>query len=203
MFRTGLRLLVQSHCPGVSIVEADTAADAVAQADELKPDRVVMDLHLPDSNGIEASRQILACHFSTKIIILSAEPSLSYVTEALQAGVSAYLQKQSAAEELSRAIDAARAGKLYLCREANTAALEDYHRVLAPTPADAKSALSAREREVLLHIANGLRNKEIARHMEVGVKSIETYRGRLMKKLRCQSTAELVRHAIREGLVRA
>lgn len=203
MFRAGLRLLIQSHYPVAAIVEAGTAAAAIAQAGELKPDLIILDLHLPDGNGIEAARQILTRLPSSKIIILSAEPSLAYVTEALQAGVSSYLQKQSASEELPRAIEAARAGKLYLCREANTVALEDYRRILASTPAGAKTTLSSREREVLLHIANGPRAKEIALRMEVGIKTIETFRRRLMKKLRCQSTAELVRHAIREGLVRA
>jgi DNA-binding NarL/FixJ family response regulator len=110
------------------------------------------------------------------------------------------LLKAAAPEELIRAIDAVMAGNIYLCPEANAAALEHYRQSLTAGPAAVKPALSGRELEVLRFVAEGLRSKEIAERMQVAVKTVETYRRRLMLKLGCDSTAELVRHAIREGI---
>jgi len=131
MFREGLRLIIGREFPDASVVaEADTVADALRHARELRPDLVVMDIHLPDGNGLEASRQILAEIPATRIIVLSAEPSLRYVREALRIGVSGYLLKSNAPEELPLAIRAVMAGNLHLCAEAGRAALEDYKTTL-------------------------------------------------------------------------
>ena len=200
MFRAGLRSLMQSRYPDSTLTEAGDGATAIQRAEELKPDVVILDLHLPDQNGLQVCRLILARVPSAKVIILSGEPNLSYVNEALQAGASAYLLKTSAAEELPLAMSAALTGKLYLCPEANETVLEDYRRSLSARPAR-RPLLSAREEEVLRFIAEGLRTKEIATRLAVGVKSVETYRRRLMKKLGCGSTAELVRYALREGII--
>ena len=199
MFRIGIRLLLQSRYPDAELAEADDGATAIQRAIELKPDLLIVDLHLPDQDGIEVSRQILAGAPSAKIVILSADLDLSHVNEALKAGVSAYLLKTNAPEELPQAINTVLAGNLYLCAEANAAALKDYRSVLTAAT-EAKPRLSAREQEVLRLIADGLRTKEIAARLNVGVKTIETYRRRLMKKLACGSVAELVRYALRNGI---
>jgi DNA-binding NarL/FixJ family response regulator len=200
IFRAGLRAMIQSRYADAELAEAGDAAAAVKLAEDLKPDLIVMDIHLPDQNGLETSRQILAHSPSAKIIILSAEPDLSYVKDALKTGVLAYLLKTDAPEELPAAMEAVLAGKLYLCPAANEAVLQDYRHVITAAPA-AHPQLSARELEVLRAIADGLRAKDIAARLQVGVKTVETYRRRLMKKLALDSTAELVRYALREGII--
>lgn len=202
MFRAGLRSLLQARYPDAGFAEAGDGAAAIKSADELKPDLIFLDLHLPDQNGIDVSRQIRSGTPSAKIIMLSGELELSYVSAALEAGVLGYLLKTGASDELPQALSAVLAGKIYLCSEANAAALEDYREKLT-TPTTVRPLLSAREREVLCLIAEGLRAKEIATRLEVGVKTVETYRRRLMKKVACGSTAELVRYALREGIIKA
>jgi DNA-binding NarL/FixJ family response regulator len=200
MFRSGLRSLLQSRCPETELTEAGDGAAAIKCAEALKSDLIILDIHLPDQNGIEVARQLLARMPATKIIILSAEANLAYVSQALQAGVSGYLLKMSVLEELLRAMSAVLAGTIYLCPEANAVVLEDYRQVLMARSA-AKPLVSAREMEVLRFIADGLRVKEIAVRLEVGVKTVETYRRRLMKKLACDGTVDLVRYAMRNGII--
>ncbi|MGO8678161.1 MAG: response regulator [Limisphaerales bacterium] len=200
MFRAGLRSLLQARYPDAALAEAGDGAAAIQRADEHKPDVIILDLHLPDQNGLAVARQMLARSPSVRIIVLSAEPNLSYVKEALEAGISAYLLKTSAPEELPLAMSAVLAGKLYLCPEANAAALEDYRQALTARTA-LRPMLSKREQEVLRLTAEGLRAKEIAARLGVGAKTVETYRRRLMKKVACGGTAELVRYAMREGII--
>ncbi len=201
MFREGVRLMIARELPDASVVgEAGDAATALESARTLRPDLIVMDIHLPDGNGIEVSRQILAELKDVRVIVLSAEASVLFVKEALRAGVSGYLLKSTAPEELPQAIRAVLQGRLYLCPEASRVALEDYREVLT-TEAPRRPALSPRELQVLRFIAEGLRTKEIADKLNVGLKTAETYRQRLIHKLDCNGTAELVRYAIREGLV--
>jgi two-component system NarL family response regulator len=204
IFREGLRLLILRAFPQATVVgEAGDAPTAIALAHELAPEVVVMDIHMPLGNGIDASRQIRADQPATHIIILSAEPDLTFVREALRAGAEGYLLKISAPEELPRAIRTVCEGRLYLCEEAAQTALEDYREALLTAQKPPKAQLSAREVDVLHATADGLRTKEIAEKLGIGIKTIETHKRRMMKKLACTSTAELVRYAIREGIVRA
>jgi len=200
MFRVGLRMVLHAHYPDAEIAEAADAATAIQSAQERKPDWVILDLHLPDQNGLEVMRRLLAILPSTKIIISSEEADFSYVTQTLKSGASAYILKSSAAGEIPNAIRSVSAGKVYLCPGANEVVLEHYRKGLAD-PVTLPPPLSAREHEVLLAIADGLRTKEIAARLQVGVKTVDTYRRRLMIKLACRSTAELVRYALRAGLV--
>lgn len=201
LFREGLRLMIAREMPDAAIVgEAECAAAARRQAQELRPDLIVMDIHLPDGDGLEVSRQILAELPSTRVIVLSADTSLAFVREALRAGVTGYLLKSNAPADLSRAIRTVLAGNLYLCNEAGKAALEDYRNSLT-TEDGHPPALSNRELQVLRLIGDGLRAKEIADRLNVGVKTAETYRRRLLAKLGCGGTAELVRLAVRKGLL--
>lgn len=202
MFREGLVLLLGREVPEAKVVgEVGTAAAAFECARALRPDLIVMDVHLPDRDGLTTSAQILAEIPGSKIIILSAEPNLGFVKQALRMGVSGYLLKDGASAELASAIRTVQKGACHLCHEINELVLEDYRRTLANADDKAKPTLSAREQQVLRFIGDGLRTKEIADRMGVGIKTAETYRQRLLAKLGCKGTAELIRHAVREGLL--
>jgi len=203
IFRDGLRQAI-SRLPGFTVVgEASTVAAAVHLGVEHAPDLVVMDVHLPDGSGLAATKQILAALPATKVIMLSSDPNRRLVDEALQTGACGYIWKQGVAAELIQAIEMVMAGRLYLSPELSTAILEDYRLGLSPGATSAKPRLSARDIQLLKLVAEGHRNKEIAVQMELTPKSVEAYRSRLMKKLECHSPAELVRFAIREGIVPA
>jgi DNA-binding NarL/FixJ family response regulator len=201
MLRSGVRQAIAQQ-PDLEIVgEASTAAGALETAPPLAPDLIIMDVHLPDMQGTEATRQILVKLPTAKIVMFSGDSSRSLVDEALEAGASGYICKQGAAEELVRAIEMVMAGRLYLSPELTAAILEDYRKNLVEEEAPAGLTLSEREGQLLQLVAEGLRNKEIAVRLSLSPKSIETYRARLMRKLGCGSTAEMVRYAIREKLI--
>lgn len=200
MMRKGLLLLLQSQ-PDVSVVgEASSAPDALAQVRAQQPGLVIMDVHLPDTDGIETSRQILAEFPATKIVALSADPDLALVNAALQAGVAAYLTKDCGPDELLKAIRAALENRIYLSPDVASVVVHDYMRTVIHKSSSDRPRLSDREQQLLKLVAEGKRNKEIATVLNVGVKSVETYRSRLMKKLGCSSTVELTRYALREGI---
>ncbi|MDI1249618.1 MAG: response regulator transcription factor [Lacunisphaera sp.] len=203
IFRHGLRLLLERE-PGLSIVgEAGDTTTALDQIRAAKPDLVLVDVHLPGEDGITAAGRILALHRTVKIIFLSSDADTALVRRALDAGGSGYLLKENAPQDLLRAIQAAAKGGVYLSPELAAALLSDYRQREAAPPPDAPAPLSVRELEVLRLIAEGLRNKEIANQLKLSTKSVETCRSRLLKKLGYDSTAELVRHAIRQGLISA
>ncbi|MBL9208469.1 MAG: response regulator transcription factor [Opitutaceae bacterium] len=199
LFRKGLRLLLE-QTPTIKVIgEAGTVAAAVALALETQPDVIVADIHLPDGDGIVAAEQMKRDCPRASIIFLSSDSDFRLVRRALDAGGRGYLLKDAAPQDIVRAIEAAEKGDVYLCPEVAAALVKDYQQrdgTAAPPP-----RLSEREREVLRLVANGLRNKEVAARLDVSVKSVETYRRRLMNKLGYTSTAELVRHALREGLI--
>jgi DNA-binding NarL/FixJ family response regulator len=202
MFRAGARLLLQALPDDVVVVgESSTGAAAIDLARELNPDIVLLDLHLPDLSGLEDARQLLARCPALKIIILSAESELSFINQALEAGVLAYLLKASASEELPRALSAVLAGRLYLSPELTPLILEGYRTMLVAVGSVPKVVLSDQERQVLQLLARGLRMKEIAAKLGISIRTVETYRQRLVKKVGCQSVAELTRYAVREGIV--
>ena len=180
--------------------ETSTGAQALKFAMELTPDLVVMDFHLPDMTGIEATRQILAVRPGVKVIFFSSNAARAVVDEALQAGACGYVLKSGDVAELILAIDQVMAGKLYLSPEISTGILEAYRKNLRHEGGPPQSFLSDREKLLIQLIAKGRRNKEIATELAISVKSVEANRSRLMKKLDCASSAELVRYAIREGI---
>ena len=194
--RQGVKLILEGEAGLEVIGEAADATEAVTKTSELNPDIVVMDIHLASFDGIEASRRILANQPDVKIIILTAETSPDTVNHALQAGVSGYVIKEAAGEELIRAIQTVLSGRFYLCPAITTALIraQSFH----ATPA--APTLTDRERELLRFISGGLRNKEIAEKLNLSIKSVEANRSRLMTKLNCTSAAELVRYAVREGI---
>jgi DNA-binding NarL/FixJ family response regulator len=198
MLRQGLRQVIAQHPNLMLVGEAATGALALELARKLNPDLVVMDTHLPDMNGIEATRKVLSAVPATKVVVFSGDAARSMVDEALQAGACGYILKMSAGEELIQAIDIVMAGKLYLSSEISAGILQDYRKRLV---AESKPLLSDREKQLLWLIAEGWRNKDIAFQLAINIKSVEAYRSRLMKKLDCPSSAKLVRYAIREGIV--
>jgi two-component system, NarL family, response regulator NreC len=200
ILRFGLRRTIDQH-PNFTVVgEASTGAEALKLVAKLAPDLITMDVLLPDVNGIELTRQILAVLPSVKIVVFSSDATRSRVNEALQAGACGYIWKLSAAQEIIRAIEMVMTGRLYLSPEVSADILEDYRKCLAGQSEPSKPFLSDREKQLLRFVAEGRRNKEIAAQLALSIKSIEAYRSRLIKKLGCSSTAELVRYAVREGI---
>lgn len=197
---SGLRQALQA-APEIELVgEAADGATAVSLALRLKPDVVVMDLYLPDLTGIEATRQIVEGVPLCKVVVFSGDASRPSVDAALQAGACAYITKHSLVDALLHAIKMVMEGRLYLSPEVSAFIVEDYRKALTGCEGPAKATLTDRERHLLKLVADGRRNKEIAQDMKLSANSVETYRARLMKKIGCSSTAELVRYAIREGI---
>lgn len=198
--RQGVKMILEAEAGFTVVGEAANANEAVAKSSELQPDVVVMDIHLADSDGIEASSRILSAQPSAKIIILSAETTPDVVNHALQSGVSGYVIKEEAGDEVIRAIKTVLTGRFYLCPSITTALIRANNFCTPPPPA---LTLTDREKEVLYFVATGLRNKEIAEKLGLSIKSVEANRSRLMSKLGCGSAAELVRFAVREGIAKA
>jgi len=180
--------------------EAENGRDAVRLAKELSPDLVIMDVTMPDLNGIDATRIITSGGNSTKVIALSMYSDKQYVQGMIQAGASGYLLKDCAFEELVNAIRAVIGGNTYLSPGIAGIVVQDYLNKLTHDRSSADTALTTREREVLQLIAEGKSTKEIANRLSVSVKTVETHRRQIMEKLGIYSIAELTKYAIREGL---
>jgi DNA-binding NarL/FixJ family response regulator len=199
LVRRGLRMIVEKT--GLEVVgEGATGADALALVDAQHPDLVLLDVHLSDLNGIEVARRLLAANPSLKIILITAESDNRFVTEALHVGVMGYILKETAPDVLSVALETVLAGDSFLCPEVSALVVRNYRQTLLNHDEPRPPALSERERQVLRLIADGLRNKEIADRLEINIKTAETYRARLCKKLGVSGTAELVRYALRSGI---
>ena len=199
IMRAGLCSLLDKQQEMEVVAEAENGRQAVQMAIEHKPDVVIMDVSMPELNGIEATRQIVAAVPGAKIIALSMYSDKRFVVGMLQAGAAGFLLKDCASQDLARAINAVAAGKNYLSPEIAGVMIEDYvHRF---TVADATTqVLTAREREVLQLIAEGWATREIAARLYVSIKTVETHRRKIMKKLDIHSVADLTKYAIREGL---
>lgn len=200
LMREGLRLLLQNQ-PGLRIVgEADNGRAAVQLCRKLLPDVVIMDIAMPDLNGIEATRQIVADCPGVKIIGLSVHSDRQFVKEMLKAGARGYLLKECAFQEVLEAIRAALAGKIYLSPAIASQVVEGYLQVSSSPEAVSSLPLTPREREVLQLLAEGRSRREIAKLLHVSPRTIETHRRQIMDKTKIKSNAELVKLAIREGL---
>ena len=200
IIRDGLRALVEKEPYMIWVGEAGDGRTAVRLAEELKPNVVIMDVSMPDLNGIEATRQIAEKNRTTKIIALSMHSDRRFVSEVLKAGASGYLLKDCAFEDLSVAIRTVMSNRTYLSSQVADVVLKDYVRLVAKSDLSAFSILTKREREVLQFIAEGKTTKEIAALLNISVKTVETHRQRIMEKLNIGSIAELTKYAIREGL---
>lgn len=200
LFRDGLRSMLEGH-KGIEIIAEASEGIAVTKlAAELHPDMILMDVSMPDLNGIEATRKISADHPAIKIIMLSMHSDRRYIIEALRSGACGYLLKDSAFEEVLAAIRDCMKGKIYLSSKIADIVINDYISLARNTDSSAFAVLSAREREVLQLLAEGKSTKEIASQLKVSAKTIESHRKQVMDKLNLHSVAELTKYAIREGL---
>ena len=200
IMREGLRSLL-AVSPGVEVVgEAGDGRSAVQLALKLSPDVVVMDIGMPDLNGVDATRQIKARAPQIKVIALSLHSDERFISGMFKAGASGYLLKDGAFEELARAIRTVADGHTYLCPRIAKTVVRDYLRNAPAVPMTGGPTLSDREREVLQLIAEGKSTKEVAGRLDVSVKTVETHRARIMERLGVHSVAELTKYAVREGL---
>lgn len=198
--RKGIRALIELQAGWSVVGEAATGRDALLQARSLSPDLVIMDILMPDLNGIEATRRLRAENPQVKVLILTMLEADNAVQQALDAGATGMLFKGDACELLVPAMTALREGRPYFSPSIARVITEGFLRsaVIAGTAA---SILSGRQREILQLIAEGRTTKDVARLLGVTVKTAETHRTQLMKKIGARSVAEVVRYAIRSGVV--
>jgi len=200
ILRQGLRTLLEKERDVQVVAEAQDGRTAVRLAKELAPDMVIMDIGMPDLNGIEATRQIALEAPGVKIIGLSMFADRRFVVNMLKAGARGYLLKDCAFEELGRAIRVVMAHKIYLSPEIAHVVMQDLFYPASSREMSVFSVLTAREREVLQLMAEGNSTSQIANQLHVSVKTIETHRQQIMQKLNMHSVAQLTKYAIREGL---
>jgi len=198
--RQGLKMFVNNH-PEMEVVgESGNGKITVQKVLELLPDVVIMDISMPELNGIDAARQICATAPHIKIIALSMHSDQRFVVEMLKAGACAYLLKESAFEELINAVLAVCRGQFYLSPRIAGAVIEDYLAHKQTEDSSIFSILTQREREVLQLLAEGKSTKKIAGKLNLSIKTVDTHRQNLMGKLKIDNFADLVKLAIREGL---
>ena len=195
--RQGFRMILAAQ-PDMEILgEASNGREAVEQAERLQPDVVVMDVAMPDLNGIEATRRMATAAPRARVLALSMHKDSVYVREILKAGARGYLLKDAFDRDLLAAVRAVARGEGYLSPAVSDAVLNDYRRHVT----DPLDLLTSREREVLQMIAEGKTNKEVATTLGLSVYTVDAHRGRIMEKLNVHSASELVRVALRHGLV--
>ncbi len=199
----GLATLLKAEPDMVVVAQASNGRDAVRLAQKFSPEIVIMDVTMPDLNGIEAVRQILSAHRSTKVIALSMHSDRRYVTGMLSAGASGYLLKDCVFGDLIRAIRTVQSGQVYLSPSIAGIVVEELIRPQMRgyvSPLTTQKTLSSREREVLQLLAEGHNTQDIAKSLYLSVKTVETHRRKIMEKLGLHSIAQLIKYAIREGL---
>src|ERR1700747_2458012 len=188
LMRRGLRLVIEQQPDLVVVGEGSDGREAVSLAASLKPDVAVLDIGMPNLNGIEAAKQITGAGTQTAVIVLSMHRDEPYILRALKAGVRGYLLKDSAESDLARAIRSVGEGKSFFSPTVSKVLLEDYMRKLQRTGGeDSYDLLTPREREILQLVAEGKSNKEIAGALNLSVYTIETHRSNIMEKLKLKS----------------
>ena len=195
--RRGFQMILAEQSDMEIVGEAGNGREALELAAKLKPDVVVMDVAMPELNGIEATRRMAENAPHARVLALSMHKDSVYVRETLRAGARGYLLKDSVAADLVSAVRAVAAGEGYLSPAVSDAVLDDYRRHVT-NPID---LLTSREREVLQMLAEGKTNKEIADILNLSVYTVDAHRGRIMEKLNVHSINELVRFAVRNGLI--
>ena len=198
--RQGLRSLIDENNDMEVIAEAENGRDAVELTKQLRPDIVIMDVSMPDLNGVEATRQIIQDNPQMRIIALSMHSDTLFVSEMLKSGASGYLLKDCAFEELEQAIRTVNESKAYLSPSISGIIVEDYLHRLSKAELSSTEVLTDREREVLQLIAEGQSTKQIALKLHISAKTVETHRRQIMNKLDMHTVAELTKYAIRKGL---
>jgi DNA-binding NarL/FixJ family response regulator len=196
--RDGLKVLLEKQADMRVVGLAADGREAVAGATQLQPDVVVMDISMPDMNGVEAARRICAARPQTRVVMLSMHSDAEHVYRALEAGATGYLLKDSAGTELVTAVRAVHAGRRYLAKKIDELVIAGY---LGDTRgASPLQSLSKRERDILQLIVDGRSNREAAELLHLSVKTVETYRSRMLQKLGISNMAELMKFAVTHGL---
>lgn len=200
--RDGLRLLIESQEDMKVVGQAANGREAARSVERLRPDVVVMDLAMPEMNGIEATRQIRHTCPSVQVIILSMYSTSEHIFQALTAGARGYLLKESAGMEVVKAIRAVHGGRRYLSEEIGERVIDEYimNREIIES-SNPLTKLSAREREILQLVAEGRSSLEISRVLFISPKTVETYRSRLMQKLGISDLPSLIKFAIQQGII--
>jgi two-component system, NarL family, response regulator NreC len=195
--RQGFKMILAAQTDMEIVGEAGNGREAISLAENLNPDVIVMDVAMPELNGIEATRRLADASPRTRVLALSMHKDSVYVREILRAGARGYLLKDAIASDLLAAVRAVARGEGYLSPGVSDAVLNDYRKHVT----DPVDLLTSREREVLQMIAEGKTNKEIATVLNLSVYTVDAHRGRIMEKLNLHSGNELVRFAVRYGLV--
>lgn len=198
--REGLRALIEKESDLEVVAEAENGSVALQRAHAFRPDVVVMDISMPELNGIEATRRIVAELPGIRVLALSMETDRRFVVEILKSGATGYLLKDAAFSELAAAIRAVSTNETYLSSRITELLIREFIQKIPEEVTMTYEKLSVREREILQLIADGKSAKEIAFACDISLKTVENYRHTLMKKLNLYSIAELTKYAIREGL---
>jgi DNA-binding NarL/FixJ family response regulator len=200
--RRGVRSLLESHEGWEVCGEATTGRDAVEQSRQLRPDVVVMDLSLPELNGLDATRQILKDAPGTEVLVLTMHRSEALARDVLRAGARGYMMKSDADENLITAVDTLRQHKPFLTSTVTGFVLDDFVRRGDRAQADLSPVgVTSREREIIQLVAEGRSHTDAAATLGISVKTIEAHRANIMRKLQLRTVSDLVRYAIRNGLV--
>ncbi len=202
LMRSGLRVLLEQQADLSVAGEASDGREAAALVNTIKPDVLVMDIGMPNLNGIEAATQITQSHPEIAIVMLSMHSDESYILRALRAGAKGYLLKDSAESDLMRAVHAVAEGQSFFSPAVGKVLLDDYVRKLKRSGTeDPYDLLTPREREVLQLVAEGKSNKDVAQLLNLSVHTVETHRSNIMEKLNLRGVPELILYAVRKGII--
>ncbi len=200
--RDGLRMLLQGEPDFTIVAEAENGREAVSRARETRPDLAILDISMPELGGLEATRLIKAESPQTQVLILTMHESDEYFFRALEAGASGYLLKKAATQDLIAAARSVARGEAFLYPSVAKKLIGDYVRRVEPgAEAGGYGTLSEREREVLLLLAEGLSNQEIAERLSISQSTLQTHRAHVLEKLGLRTTADLIKYAVQHGLV--
>jgi two-component system, NarL family, response regulator NreC len=200
--RDGLRALLEKQPDMTVVAEAADGRDSVRLAEEQSPDVVIMDIAMPNMNGIEATRRILAANPKTNVVMLSMHQDESYVLRSLKAGAKGYLLKDSLRSDVVEAIRTVAQGRSFLTRKVSKMLQEDYIRLMERRGVeDSYDLLTDREREILQLVAEGKANKEVAAFLNISLTTVETHRTHILQKLGLHSLPELILYAVRKGIM--
>lgn len=201
--RRGLRALIGEQRDWHVIAEAQDGREAVAKASQFKPDVAIVDVSMPALNGLDAIRGIRKASPQTRILVLTMHEDDSIIQRALEAGARGYICKVDAGRDLVAAVNALLSGKTFFTRKVAQMVLDGYLGIGRKTGNDDYSQITGREREIVQLLAEGKSSKEVANTLNLSIKTVETHRSNIMRKLSCHSVSELVRYAVRNHIIEA